>query len=194
MHLSAKHGLLLTALFTGTLLLVACENDIKQIKRLAAARNSIPVDSTTQVDVIYSDSARVKLHMTSPLLLRHTDDKHPEKDFDEMPHGVKIVFYDSLRRETGNIVADSAIQHPQAKLIEFHKNVVATNAQGDTYRSDELIWDQGTHKIYSHQMVTITNANGNVTTGSPFSSDEKLQKPDLKNAKGIYHVTDMPEN
>src|ERR1700761_995187 len=154
MHLSARHLLLLTALLTGTLLFASCENDLNKIKQLSARQTTIAVDSTTNVDVIYSDSAKVKLHMISPLLLQHADDKHPEKAFEEMPHGVKIIFYDSLRRETGNIVADSAIQHTASKIIEFHKNVVAKNAQGDTYKSDELIWDQNNRKIYSNKMVS----------------------------------------
>lgn len=194
MRVSARHWLLLTALVTGTLFLASCENDINKIKQLSAKPDSLALDSTANIDVMYSDSAKVKLHMSSPLLLQHIDDKHPEKTFRIMPHGVKIVFYDSTRRESGNIVADSAIEHTQAKVIEFHKNVVATNAQGDTYKSDELIWDQNNRKIYSNKQVTFTTITGNVTTGSPFTSDEKLLKPHLENAKGIYHVTDMPEN
>lgn len=194
MRVSAKHLLLLTAVGTGMLLLVSCENDINKIKQLSAAETTVAVDSTTNVDIIYSDSAKVKLHMTSPLLLQHTDDKHPEKSFQEMPHGVKIVFYDTTRHETGNIVADSAINHVAAKIIEFHKNVVATNAQGDTYKSDELIWDQTARKIYSNKQVTFTTVNGDVSVGSPFTSDEKFLKPQLGHATGLFHVTDMPGN
>jgi LPS export ABC transporter protein LptC len=194
MRVSARHQLLLTALVTGTLLLAACENDINKIKLLSTQQTTVAVDSTTNVDVMYSDSAHVKLHMTAPLLLEHKDDKHPDKEFRVMPRGIHVIFYDSLRRETGNIVADSAIQHIKSNIIEFHKNVVARNAQGDTYKSDELIWDQNDRKIYSNKVVTITSLNGNVTNGTPFTSDEKLQKPVLGHASGLYHVTDMPEN
>src|SRR5476651_1899440 len=129
MNGSAKHGLLLAALLVGMLLLNACENDLNKIKEISAKQSTSAIDSTTNVDVIYSDSARVKLHMTAPLLLQHSDVKNPEKTYDEMPRGVKIVFYDTTRKVSGTIVADSAIQHTKAKIIEFHKNVVATNAQ-----------------------------------------------------------------
>jgi hypothetical protein len=144
----AKQGFLLPALLISMLLLNACDSDLQKIKEISAKQSTNSIDSTTMVDVIYSDSARVKLHMTAPLLLQHQDIKKPVNDYDEMPHGVKIVFFDTSRNESGSIIADSAIQHTQAKIIEFHKNVVAVNAQGDTYKSDELIWDQVKKIIY----------------------------------------------
>jgi len=194
MRVSAKHLLLLTTVVAGMLSLASCENDINKIKQLSAKQDTLAVDTTTNVDVIYSDSAKVKLHMISPLMLEHKDDKQPEKAYTEMPHGVKIIFYDTTRQESGNIVSDWAIRHTASQIVEFHKNVVATNIQGDTYKSDELIWDPAAHKIYSNKPVTITRINGDVTQGSPFTSDEKLQRPFLGHGTGIYHVTDMPQN
>jgi LPS export ABC transporter protein LptC len=190
----AKQGFLLPALLISMLLLNACDSDLQKIKEISAKQSTNSIDSTTMVDVIYSDSARVKLHMTAPLLLQHQDIKKPVNDYDEMPHGVKIVFFDTSRNESGSIIADSAIQHTQAKIIEFHKNVVAVNAQGDTYKSDELIWDQVKKIIYSNKPVQITTTNGTIINGSPFTSDEKLVHPLLGKSTGVFQVSDMPGN
>src|SRR5471030_887124 len=84
MYSGAKHGLLLAALLVSVLLLNSCENDLAKIKEISAQQSTSTVDSTTNVDVIYSDSAKVKLHMTAPLLLQHADEKNKEKSYDEM--------------------------------------------------------------------------------------------------------------
>jgi len=194
MYSGAKQGFLLPALLISMLLLSACDSDLQKIKEISKKQLTSSVDSTTMVDVIYSDSARVKLHMTAPLLLQHQDVKKPADEYDVMPHGVKIVFFDTSRNESGSIIADSGIQHRQAKIIEFHKNVVAVNAQGDTYKSDELIWDQVKKIIYSNKPVQITTTNGNVINGSPFTSDEKLAHPVLGKSTGVFQVSDMPGN
>jgi LPS export ABC transporter protein LptC len=194
MYSSAKQGLLLAALLMGVLLMNACENDLNKIKAISAKESTSDIDSTTNVDVIYSDSAKVKLHMTAPLLLQHGDVKHPEKGYDVMPHGVRIVFYDSTHKESGTIVADSAINHTTAKIIEFHRNVVATNAQGATYRSEELIWDQVKKTIYSNKMVHITGKDGNIMSGIPFTDTEKLDHAVFGSSTGSFNVSDMPGN
>jgi len=198
MYSSAKQGLLLIALLTGMLLNSACENDLNKIKEISAQQLTSAIDSTTNIDIIYSDSARVKLHMTAPLLLQHEDIKHPENAYEEMPHGVRIVFYDTTRKESGTIVADSAISHTVihtvSKIIEFHKNVVATNPAGDTYKSDELIWDQVKKTIYSNKWVQITRKAGDTFGGIPFTDNEKLDHPVFGSSNGLFHVADTTMN
>ncbi len=194
MRSGAKQRLLLPALLLSMLLLNACDNDLKKIKELSAKQSVNPVQQTTGVDLIYSDSAKVKLRMLAPLLLQLQDPKNPAKDYDQMPKGVTIIFYDSTRMESGSIVADSAINHTFAKVIEFHKNVVAKNAQGDTFKSDELIWDQAKKVMYSNKPVLVNMMTGDVVRGNTFTSDEKLTHPIFGKSTATLYVTDTPAN
>jgi len=194
MHSGAKIGFLLPALLLSILLVSSCENDLTKIKEISAKQSTDSISVTTGVDVIYSDSAKVKLRMLAPLLLQYENLKVPAKTYDKMPKGVKIVFYDTLRKQSGSIVADSAINHTAAKIIEFHKNVIATNAQGETFKSDELIWDQTKKIMYSNKPVQLTMSGGNVMNGVDFTSDEKLTHPIFKQSTGTFHVSDMPGN
>ena len=59
-------------------------------------------------------------------------------------------------------------------MTEFYKNVVATNAKGETFKSDELIWDQDKKTLYSDKLVHIIMSNGDITDGVNFTSDDKL--------------------
>jgi LPS export ABC transporter protein LptC len=163
----------------------SCENDLNKVKEIASTEKGEIVEPTTGVDLIMSDSARVQLHLLAPLMLQY----QTKKPYKLMPKGVKVIFYDKeTLKESGNIVADTGISHDDQKLIEFHKNVVATNAKGETYKSDELYWDQVTKKVYSHKPVQVTLVGGNVMNGNSFESDDKFLHPSLKSSTGVFHV------
>ena len=166
------------------LLLTACENDINKIKAIAAADATKPVESTTDVDVIYSDSASVKFRLLAPLMLEYAV-KIP---YSILPKGVKVIFLDKNVKQAAQIVADSAFMHDDNKLIEFHKNVVAQNSEGTIYKSDELIWDQKKKICYSNKPVEMTKVGGDIMRGTSFKSDDKLQHPIFQNSTAVIHV------
>jgi LPS export ABC transporter protein LptC len=159
---------LLPALLFGTMLLVSCENDLNKIKEISAKFASLPVDTTKGVEAIYSDSAIIKGTLKTPLMINYTG----AKSYRVMPRGIKVTFFDHYSKESGNIVADSAVYHD--KLIEFYRNVVATSVKGETFKSQELIWDQEKKIIYSNRPVEMTNKMGDVMNTINFKSDDNL--------------------
>jgi LPS export ABC transporter protein LptC len=176
--------LYLPASFICLLLLSACENDLNKVKAIAAADSTKAVDRTTGLEVIFSDSAKVKLKLTAPLSL----DYKGKKSYTLMPKGVKVVFYNPKLEVIGTITADTGIR--REKLIEFHKNVVATNPEGSVFRSEQLIWNQDKKQIYSNKSIKMTKLGGDVLNGSSFVSDEKLLHPVFQNSTGMIHVNE----
>lgn len=174
----------LMLLLLAGLLVSACENDIKQLQRISAQEGSKSVSETKGVDILYSDSGHVKMHLEAPLMLDYAENKPKvKKPFTVMPKGVKGTFYDELLQPTSNIVADSAISREKGKHIELYKNVVATSKKGDVFKSNELIYDQDTHKVYSTQPVVITTAAGNVINGDGLVTNEKFSPWTVSNTK-----------
>jgi hypothetical protein len=57
-------NLLFAGLIAGSALITGCENDLKDIQKISANEVNKPIERYTDVDVIYSDSAQVKAHMT----------------------------------------------------------------------------------------------------------------------------------
>jgi len=171
-------------MIAGMALITGCENDLKDLQKISAKEVNKPIERYTDVDVIYSDSARVKAHMTSPLMLNYK----VAKPYTEMPKGVKVIFYDKDLVETCTIVADYGIRREAEKTIELRKNVVGTNAKGETFSSDELIWDQGSRQIHSNKLVHVKMADGSITDGTSFTSDESFNHWILNQAKGDIHV------
>ncbi|MFD0765865.1 LPS export ABC transporter periplasmic protein LptC [Mucilaginibacter lutimaris] len=167
------------------LLLSACENDINKVKAIAAADATKPIQRTTKVNMILSDSGFVKAQLTAPLLIEYATKENPHYI---MPNHVKVVFYNADLKQDGNIVADTGYYYKEKDLIVFRKNVVATRADGTTYKSEELIWDQMKKKTYSNKKVLMTKPDGDQMEGTSFESDDKLKNPIFQNATAIIHV------
>lgn len=188
-------GLFLTVIVAASALLTGCENSLKDLQKISAAEINKPIQRFKDVDVIYSDSAKVKAHMTAPLMLDYTpskDNDNKKKDttkpYTEMPKGVKITFYDDSLHQTCTLTADYAIRKTADKVIEMHKNVVGTNVKGETFSSDELIWDENSRQIHSSKPVHVRMTDGSLLDGLDFVSDEGLTHWKFGQATGIIHV------
>ena len=163
------------------LLLQGCENDLNKVQRLSAQEANNKVDSSKVVEIIFSDSARVKARVLTPLLLKY----NITVPFYLMPKGVKIYFYDKNLVNTSTVVADSAITKNNDKIIELHRNVVVSSNTGDVFTSDELIWDQLKKQLYSNQPWTMTKTDGTVLNGIHFTSDESFSHYHVDNGNGV---------
>ena len=192
MHSRLKQvsSLFLPALLFGMLLLGSCENDLNKIKEISAKYVSQPIDTTKGVEVIYSDSAIVKFKMITPLMIKYSH--NAALPYYIMPGGIKVISYDNNAQEDGTIVSDSAVIHENEKLIEFYHHVVYTTARGDTFKSEELIYNQGEKKMHSSKPVQIILVTGDVLNGINFKSDDKLLRPVMDKGTGAFNVTDMP--
>ncbi|QHS54499.1 LPS export ABC transporter periplasmic protein LptC [Mucilaginibacter sp. 14171R-50] len=174
----------LPVVFTG-IFFTACENDINKVKAIAAADATKPIQRTTGVNMILSDSGIVKAQLTAPLLIEYATKKNP---YQVMPNGVKVILYTPKVTEEANIIADTGYYYGQKELVIFKKHVVATRSDGSVYRSEELIWDMKKKQAYSNQKVVMTKPNGDEMTGTSFVTDDKLQNPKFQNSTAIIHV------
>jgi LPS export ABC transporter protein LptC len=174
---------LIPVIFPGLLLISSCENDLNKVRAVTAADATKPVQKTTGVTIIYSDSAVLKAVVTAPVLYEYL----AKKPYKEMPNGVKIVFYTKGLKE-GQLTADTALNYDEKKLIIFRKNVVATKIDGTTYKSEELYYDQIKKELYSNKQVIMTKVNGEQITGTSFKTDDKFKNPVFQNSTAIIHV------
>lgn len=174
------------------LLATACENDLKQVKQISQQEANNKIDSSKVVEIIYSDSAKVKARVLSPLLLTYNTVTPP---YHVMPKGVKIFFFDGGKTEpSSTVVGDSAITKNGDKIIEMHGNVVVTNAKGDVFKSEELVWDQLKKILYSHKYWVFTKLDGTTLNGMHFQSDEAFNNKISDNGSGVLVTKESPGN
>jgi LPS export ABC transporter protein LptC len=183
-------NLSLPALFFCMLLLTACENSLDDIKKIASKEEDKPMSTSTGVDVVYSDSAKVKAHMTTPLMIEYEDKKNPYR---EMPKGIKVVFYEDDLTPKGTITSDYAIEKEKENILEFRRHVVVTNAQGQTFKSEELIYDETNKKFHSDKPVEIDLGNGDVMEGVGADSNASLYPWHIERSTGIFHVDEKQD-
>ena len=183
-------NLILPVVIAGTALLSACENDLKDLPKMSNNEATKPVETYTDVDVIYSDSAKVKARMTSPLMIELDDGKSP---YHEMPKGVKIIFYDDNLAVKGTLTADYAIMKDKENIIDFKRHVVLTNAQGQTFKSEELIDDQADKKFYTDKPVEINMGNGEVMQGVGAHCNASMYPWTIDRSTGIFPVDDKDD-
>jgi len=92
------------AIVTGITLFSACENDINKIRELSANQVNADVDTIHGVDIIYSDSAKVRFRVLSPLLLQYQG----KKPYNLMPKTVNIIFFNKDdMTQMGTLTADT---------------------------------------------------------------------------------------
>ncbi|MBC7915068.1 MAG: LPS export ABC transporter periplasmic protein LptC [Pyrinomonadaceae bacterium] len=161
-------------------LLLSCENDLKDIEKISAKKNSVQVDKSYGVEVIFSDSAKVKGKLITPEL----HDYKTANPYFFMPKGVTVIFYDENQQETQRITADEGIRRQNEKLIELRKNVIVTTKKGDIFKSEELFYDENKKSFYSNLLVNITKLDGTNIYGTKFISDQNFENPVIDQATG----------
>jgi len=162
-----------------------CENDLKDVEQISAKKLTVPVDKTIGVTVIYSDSSVVKAKMITPEYLHYKT----EKPYIEMKKGVVVIFYDANQQETSRVKSDYAIRRENEKVVELQKNVVATNNKGQTFKSEELIWDEAKGRFFSNRLVSITS-QGNTLFGTNFWSNQDFSYYEINQATGDLSLTE----
>lgn len=96
-----------------------------------------------------------------------------EEPYALFTEGIKVqTFNDTTQMIESELVADYAHYNEVAKLWEARGNVVARNFAGErTLYSEQLWWNETTHRIYSDTVVKVIEKN-NTHIGVGFEADE----------------------
>ena len=144
-----------------------CENDLSNVRAIEL-RQQGEVELTTNAEIIYSDSAHVKAKLKAPKLFHHKT-KDP---YYEMPKGIEVVFFDAFLKQSSKVTSDYAIRKENQRTIELRKNVVAVNNKGETFRSEELIWDENQKRFYSNKVVNISTNKATISGTSFWATED----------------------
>ena len=174
-------------LFLMVVLLAGCENDIERINLLTSEANR-PRIKGTNIQVIYSDSARVKVQIQAPSYQQYTDVERPYMEF---PDGMEVYFYDDSMKIESEIRADYTIYYTEESFWHATGNVIARRLDnGDALHTEELFWDEEKEIIYSDTYTRIQNEDGIFYGKRGFESNQNLTNWQLKGTSGTVTVPD----
>lgn len=180
------HKLSIAVLVLGTaILFFACsKNDIAKIQAFNTEEN-LPIQEATNWETFSTDSGQVRYSLKAPKLLRYDNEG---QNYFEFPEGVKIVKYNDQKKIVSSLRADYAKQFVKEDRWEAKNNVVVTNIDGDSLKTEHLIWDEKDKKIYTEEYVKVIRED-QIITGIGLTSDLDMLNWKIKNPKGILYVT-----
>ena len=165
-------------------LLYSCSNDMEEVKRLGSDVR-VPVSSTRDVEMIYSDSSRTRAKVNAP-----QRDTYIGKDgFVEFTKGLKIEFYDTKSVLESKMKANYGISYTKTEIMEAKGNVILESVKGDKLETEHLIWDQKADRIYSNVFSRITSPE-RVIYGDGFESNQDFSKYRILKVKGIISLSE----
>ena len=135
-----------------TLLFSACQQDVPD-KNPGLDLNQLNVEQIEQVEIIYSDSAIVRVRISGPLMLNHLNASDP---FQEFPQGLKVEFFNPFGLVSSVMTANYAVRHPNTGLTYIRNEVVWRSAEHKTLETPELTWDEREKKVFTQKFAVVT--------------------------------------
>jgi LPS export ABC transporter protein LptC len=166
------------------LIIMSCENKINLIPNSDLL--TLPSLSVKDFQTVYTDSGRLELVMSAPLMEEFSHDESPYYEFRS---GIKVVFYDGKTDPAGSVIAKYAKYNKSSKLWELRDSVVVINEGNDKLETEVLYWDETKDLIYSDRFVKITNED-QIVMGTGFESDPRLNKRKIKKVSATIYLKD----
>lgn len=125
-------------LFSFLFVFFACQNDVRDVERVAGKKEAYATISGKEVDMDYMDSGLVRLKLHAGLLKRF--EFNVKEPYYEIDSGLKIIFFDKDGKETSTLSSRYGIYYETSKRIEVRYNVVVTNREGKRLETEKLSW------------------------------------------------------
>jgi len=166
------------------LVITACKDDSTTVVSHPTNPELVPTMTTTDVQTVISDSGHTRYRIAAPLWNMFEEAKSPHWTF---PKGVTCEELDNTFNTVTTIKCDSAYFDKMSSLWTLTGNVRMTNVTGDIVLTDELIWDQSHHKMYSDAFIHIEK-QGRIIEGYGYESNERLTTYQLRQVEAIFPI------
>ena len=168
----------------GGLLSSSCKKDFDKVS-ISLEDTIIPDISMDSALIKFTDSAKLKIQVTAPVIDYYSS---IEKPYTEFPKGLEVLFYDRYQKVNSSIRANYAINYEKKELWKAKGDVVAVNDKGDKLNTEEMFWNQKDEMIYSDKFSKITTEDGTYYGKEGFEADQNLEHWVLKGSSGLVNV------
>lgn len=147
-------------------------------------REQLPVLTTENMVTLISDSGITRYRIESPLWLVYDKTETPYQEF---PKGIYLEQFDEDLNVQASLKSDYAHYNENLELWTLRGNVHALNLEGEQFDTQELKWDQQTHRVFSDSAIHITREKS-IIEGIGFESNEQMSKYTILHPTGIFPV------
>lgn len=176
----------LTSLILIGLVFFSCDDNFKAIQKLNTESQDIPIGTAYNINLKYTDSAKLVANLVSSKMIDYTNDKYIP--YSEFPDGIVLNLY-SKTNQRSTILADYAIYYQKKKMIDLRGNVIVTNDTKDSLFTDQLYYYEKLEWVFTDQPTKFKRSSDNeYSYGQGFDSDKDLQNPK------VFGITDSAFN
>lgn len=147
----------------------------------------IPTMLTRDVETLISDSGVTRYRIVTPIWYVYDEVEEPYWRF---PEGLNLDKYDNFFRTEATVRAYSAIYLKRKQTWQLDGNVSISNVMNEKFLTQQLFWDQRTHKLYSDSFIHIERTD-RVLEGYGFESNEQLTRYTIKKVSGIFPASEF---
>ncbi len=167
--------------------LFACRTEVSEMPVIT--RDQVRIEKGEDVEIIYSDSARVRVRVMGPKMLYYTDFNNPRQEFTE---GIRALFYDDAQNQQSVLTGKYAIRDERKRQVIVRDSVIWESLIDGRLETTELIWDEATNTIKSTKFVKITRQN-EMINGFNFETNDKLTHWRILSPKGVLKVDELEQ-
>lgn len=163
----------------------SCQTDISTVDLFQPEK--LPSESAKNVEVIYSDSGKVKVKLFGPQLDRY---EVPVKLF-RMTEGVYLEFYDDSAKVKSWLRADYGVSYEAEEKMEAKRNVIVMNEKGEKLETEHLTWSRKEGMIFTDDTVRITRKD-EIVVADGIRASEDFSEYTLGPTIGTYYIDALP--
>ncbi|MBN9300481.1 MAG: LPS export ABC transporter periplasmic protein LptC [Dysgonomonas mossii] len=131
---------------------ISCKEEVKSTVDLHYDADKVPSLNTDSVTMLISDSGLIRYKVIAKTWEIFDRAKDPHWFF---PDGLYVEQFDTIFSIVATVKADTAWNFTSKKLWQLKGHVVIRNKLGETFKSEELFWDQRQQKVYSKKYVEV---------------------------------------
>jgi len=172
----------------GMFLALGCDNFNKEMRQVLT-EDDTAVEVARDVEILYSDSAIVRVRVTGPLMHNYTGRDNPRQEF---PDGVKIEFLEPDLSVKSTLTAKTAVRRPEKGEIIARDSVIMVTAKQEKLETEELIWSERTAKVFTEKFVKVTKPE-EIIYGYGLEADQDFSYWKILVPKGRIKVGKLDE-
>jgi LPS export ABC transporter protein LptC len=165
------------------ILIQSCENKIPVIPKSDLL--TLPSLTSRTFSTVLTDSGRIQLIMSSPLLEKYDKADPP---YSEFKSGIVVIIYYGKQTPQARVTSKYA-KCTNNNLWELRDSVVVINEQNEKLETELLFWNQEKDLIYTDRFVKMTSQD-QVSQGIGFESDSHLTKRRIFKVTAIIYLND----
>ncbi|MCP4440070.1 MAG: LPS export ABC transporter periplasmic protein LptC [Aureispira sp.] len=164
-------------------------SDVKNLDTLETSVDIPGVERGVDVEILYSDSAIVRVSIKAPIMLNHRSKENPRREF---PNGIDVDVFDENKQQTSKLISKHAEQSSAKRIIYLQDSVVFWNTKNEKLETDELIWNENEERIYSTKAVRVTTPS-QIINGRGFRSNLDFTLWEIDSVSGIINSSNLTD-